>query len=43
MVETNLTLLEECLKQNSMKELANKLNICNGTIKRWIELKDVPS
>ena len=42
MVETNLTLLEECLKQNSMKELANKLNICNGTIKRWIELKDVP-
>jgi hypothetical protein len=40
--ETNLSLLEECLKKLSIKEVADKLNLCVGTIKRWIELKDVP-
>lgn len=40
--DTNLTLLEECLKKMSIKEIADKLNICMGTIRRWIELKDVP-
>jgi len=39
---TNLTLLEECLKKLSVKEVADKLNICTGTVRRWIELKDVP-
>jgi hypothetical protein len=39
---TNLDLLEECLKKISIKELSDKLNLCVGTIKRWIELKDVP-
>jgi hypothetical protein len=39
---TNLNLLEDCLKKMSIKEIADKLNICSGTIRRWIELKDVP-
>jgi hypothetical protein len=38
----NLNLLEECLKELSIKEVAVKLNLSVGTIKRWIELKDVP-
>ena len=40
--DTNLSLLEECLKKVSIKEVADKLNLCVGTIRRWIELKDVP-
>jgi hypothetical protein len=40
--ETNLDLLKSCLKKTTMKEIATKLNLCMGTIKRWIELKDVP-
>ncbi len=40
--KTNLDLLEECLKKVSIKEVADKLNLCVGTIRRWIELKDVP-
>jgi len=40
--DTNLGLLEECLKKESIKEVADKLNLCVGTIRRWIELKDVP-
>ena len=40
--ECNIDLLEECLHKASIKEIADKLNICVGTIKRWIELKDVP-
>jgi len=40
--DTTLSLLEECLKKVSIKEVADKLNICVGTIRRWIELKDVP-
>lgn len=41
-IDTNLSLLEECLKKVSIKEFADKLNLCVGTIRRWIELKDVP-
>ena len=40
--ETNLSLLEECLKKTSIKDVASKLNVCVGTVRRWIELKDVP-
>ena len=39
---TNLSLLEECLKKISIKQIADKLNLCVGTIRRWNELKDVP-
>lgn len=42
MPDTNLYLLEECLKKTTIKDVAEKLNLCIGTIKRWIELKDVP-
>ena len=41
-METNLQLLEECLKKNTIKNIADRLNLCVGTIKRWQELKDVP-
>lgn len=40
--KTTLTLLEECLKVHSLREVADKLNLCVGTVKRWQELKDVP-
>jgi hypothetical protein len=40
--ETNLSLLEDCLKTTTIKDISKKLNLCVGTIKRWIELKDVP-
>uniref|UniRef100_A0A6C0CI40 Methyltransferase n=1 Tax=viral metagenome TaxID=1070528 RepID=A0A6C0CI40_9ZZZZ len=40
--ETNLNLLEECLKTKTVRNVADKLNVCVGTVKRWIELKDVP-
>ena len=36
------TLLEECLEIVSIKEIAEKLNVCLGTVKRWIELENVP-
>jgi hypothetical protein len=39
---TNFELLEECLKKVSIKEVADKLNLCVGTIRRWLELKNVP-
>lgn len=39
---SNLELLDECLKQKSIKEVATILNLCVGTVRRWIELKDVP-
>ena len=39
---SNLSLLEDCLKIISIKNVAEKLNVCIGTVKRWIELKDVP-
>jgi hypothetical protein len=39
---TNINLLEECLQKKTIKEVATKLNLCIGTIRRWMELKDVP-
>jgi hypothetical protein len=41
-LETNLELFEECLKKISIKDVSEKLNLCVGTVKRWVELKDVP-
>ena len=40
--DNNIKLFNECLKKMSIKEIADKLNICIGTIRRWIELKHVP-
>ena len=40
--ESNLQLLVECLKTKSLKEVAEALTLCVGTVKRWVELKDVP-
>jgi hypothetical protein len=40
--DTNLSLLEKCLNKLSIKDVADKLNLCIGTIRRWIELKNVP-
>jgi hypothetical protein len=40
--QTNIALLKECLKKTTIKDVANKLNLCVGTVKRWIELNDVP-
>lgn len=42
-IEHNYYLLIKCLDNISLKELADKLNLCVGTIKRWIELKYVPT
>ena len=39
---TNFSLFEECLQNISIKEVADELNLCVGTIRRWIELKNVP-
>jgi hypothetical protein len=39
---TNMDLLEECLEKMSIKETSVKLNLCVGTLRRWIELKNVP-
>ena len=40
--QETLHLLEECLQMHSLREVADKLNLCVGTVKRWQELKDVP-
>jgi len=40
--KSTLHLLEECLAITTIKDIAAKLNLCIGTIKRWIELQDVP-
>jgi len=42
-IESPFGLFEECLKNVSIKDIADKLNICTGTIRRWIELKNVPN
>lgn len=39
---TNLQLLTECLDKFTIKQVSEKLNLCVGTIRRWIELEDVP-
>ena len=40
--KTNLQLLEDCLNKTNIKDVSEKLNVCVGTIRRWIELKSVP-
>jgi hypothetical protein len=40
--ETNLELLEECLKIFEIKKIADDLNVCVGTIRRWLDLQHVP-
>lgn len=42
MENKNITLLNECLDTTNVKDIADKLNLCVGTIKRWIELNNVP-
>lgn len=39
---TNLDMLNECLVAMSIADIATKLNVCIGTVNRWIELKHVP-
>jgi len=38
-----LDLLDEVLKEHSIKSLAKVLNVAHGTISRWKELNDIPS
>lgn len=35
-------LLDEALKSYTINDIASRLNVCTGTIRRWIELKNVP-
>jgi len=37
-----LVYVEKLVKENSLKKIANELNVATGTITRWIELKVVP-
>ena len=37
-----LELLNNILKEKSNKDIADELNVANGTVKRWRELKNVP-
>ena len=37
-----LNILHNILKEKNIKNIAEELNIAQGTIKRWIELKNVP-
>jgi len=37
-----MELLTSVLEQISVKELSKRLNICPGTINRWIDLNDIP-
>jgi len=39
---TNEQLLAEALKTNTLKKVAETLNLAPGTVKRWQELKNVP-
>lgn len=38
----NFQLLQECLEVDSIKVVAQKLNLSVGTVQRWIQLKSVP-
>lgn len=38
-----LHLLKDLIKNNSLKNIANELNVASGTILRWIELENIPS
>lgn len=40
--ETTLSLFERCVEKLSLKEVGIELNVCKGTMKRWIDNKDVP-
>ena len=40
--DTTNNLLEECLQKLSIKDISLKMNVSSGTIKRWLELKNVP-
>jgi len=40
---TRLELLDAILKVHSIESLSSLLNIATGTVKRWIELKNIPS
>jgi hypothetical protein len=39
----NIELLKDALIKTKIVELSKKLNVATGTIKRWLELKSVPS
>ena len=41
-VVTAESLLDEILKTHRIKDVAEKLNLAVGTVKRWLELKNVP-
>ena len=41
-IASTLSLFQECLKSSSIKEVSAKLNLSIGTVKRWLELQDVP-
>ncbi len=36
------SLISEALSKYTYKDIANKLNVANGTVKRWIDLNKVP-
>jgi hypothetical protein len=38
----NYELLQKCLKEKNINDIAKTLNIAKGTVKRWLELKNVP-
>ena len=40
---SNNYLFEECINKFSINEISKKLNVSIGTVKRWIEYKNVPS
>jgi len=42
MVIDLLLLLNQLIAEIGIKSLSDKLNVCKGTIQRWIELEDVP-
>jgi hypothetical protein len=41
--ESNEDLLDKIIKDISVSELSEKLNLAVGTVRRWIELRNVPS
>jgi hypothetical protein len=41
--ESNEDLLDKIIKNITVPELSEKLNLAVGTVRRWIELKNVPS
>jgi hypothetical protein len=37
-----MDLLTDALKHTPIAKVAESLNVCVGTVRRWIELNDVP-